>query len=150
MSEAYGVRLRSIDGGPTALVSAGPFTLVADRPAAGGGRGLGFNGGQLLYAAVAACISNDLYREAASQAIHLSRVEVTVDGDFPARGASSTPISVDIELDGDAPEAKLRELLDLVDRIAEIPNSMRSTTPVDIREVRIKGSDSASKIGGAS
>ena len=143
MSEAYEVRLRSIDGGPTALVSAGPFTLVADRPAAAGGRGLGFNGGQLLYAAVAACISNDLFREAATQGIQLSRVELVVDGDFPARGVPSTPISVDVELHGDAPEAKLRELLDLVDRIAEIPNSLRSTTPVDIREARIVGSDSA-------
>jgi len=64
VSDAYRVQLRTVGNGPTALGSAGPFTLVADRPVAGGGGGLGFNGGQLLYLSVAACLSNDLYREA--------------------------------------------------------------------------------------
>jgi putative redox protein len=56
----YRVELRTIGDGPTALGSAGPFTLVADRATAAGGGGLGFNGGQLLYLAIAACLSNDL------------------------------------------------------------------------------------------
>lgn len=133
MSEAYRVELRTVDGGPTALVSGGPFTLVADRPTSGGGGGLGFNGGQLLYASIAACVSNDLYREAATLGISLTRVAVAVDGDFPARGAASTPISVDVEVEGEATEERLAELLALVDEIAEIPNSIRGTTPVEIR-----------------
>ena len=139
MSEAFRVDLRSVDGGPTAVISSGSFSVLADRPASGGGRGLGFNGGQLLYAAIAACFSNDLYREAATVGVTLRRVAVTVDGDFPKRGEPSMPISVDIELDGDAPEAVLGELVQLVDRIAEIPNSIRGTTPVTLRTVRIIG-----------
>lgn len=133
MSDAYRVELRTLDGGPTAVMSAGPFTVLVDRPLAGGGRGLGFNGGQLMYASIAACVSNDLYREAATLGITLRRVALTVDGDFPARGRGSTPVTVDVDLEGDAPVERLRELIALVDEIAEIPNSMRGTTPVEIR-----------------
>lgn len=139
MSDAYRVELRTVDGGPTALGTAGPFTLVADRPAGAGGRGQGFNGGQLLYLAIAACYSNDLYREAAARGVDVRRVAVTVDGDFPGRGAVSTPIVVDVELEGDAPESELRELLDIVDAIAEIPNSLRGATPVELRSRTVRG-----------
>lgn len=143
MTDAYRIELRSLDGGPTAVASSGPFSVVADRPVAGGGRGLGFNGGQLLYAAIAACFSNDLYREAATLGIQLTKVALTVDGDFPARGMPSTPITVALEVEGDAPESELGALVDLVDRIAEIPNSIRSTTPVTIASRRLVGTDSA-------
>ena len=43
---------RSCSGRFTAIGSAGPFTLVVDRPEVAGG-GLGFSGGRLLYLAVA-------------------------------------------------------------------------------------------------
>jgi putative redox protein len=133
MSEAYRIELRSVDGGPTAVLSSGPYSVLADRPVAAGGRGLGFNGGQLMYASIAACVSNDLYREAATLGIRLSRVAITVDGEFPARGKPSTPITVDVELEGDVSEDRLSELLAVVDSVAEIPNSIRPTTPITIR-----------------
>ncbi len=141
MSDAYRVHLRTIDGGPTALVSAGSLSTITDRPATAGGRGLGFNGGQLLYAAIAGCYSNDLYREAATLGIRLARVSVSVDGDFPRRGEPSTRVSVDLEVEGDSSEGALRELVELVDRIAEIPNSIRGTTPVELRNVRLTGAE---------
>src|SRR4051794_37589965 len=130
MSDAYRVVTRSVEGGPTALGSAGPFTLVVDRPGGGGGGGLGFNGGQLLYLAIAACISNDLYREAAARQITLRRVVVTVDGDFPRAGAPSTDIEYDVELDGDASSEALDALMRHVDEIAEIPASIRQGTAI--------------------
>ena len=133
MSDAYRVNLRTVDGGPTAVGSGGPFTLVVDRPAAAGGGGLGFNGGQLLYLSIAACISNDLYREAATEGIELTRIEVTVDGDFPARGAVSSPIAVDVEVAGRASRDRLEGLVEAVDRIAEIPASLRRGTSVELR-----------------
>lgn len=141
MSEAYRVRMTTVGEGPTSLGSAGPFTLVADRPARAGGGGLGFNGGQLLYLAVAACYSNDLYREAASRGITLRRVELDVDGDFPGRGSTSTPIEVRLTVEADAPEAEIAALVDEVDRIAEIPGSIRGTTTVTIVERRLLGVD---------
>ena len=138
MSDAYRVITRSVDGGPTAVGSHGAFTVVIDRPVAAGGRGLGMNGGHLLYLSVAACISNDLYRDAAARGIVLTRVVVTVDGDFDGgRGSVSTPIDVDVELEGEATEAELNALLDEVDAIAEIPNSLRNATAVRLRERRI-------------
>jgi len=139
VSDAFRIDLRTVDGGPTAVASAGPFSVLTDRPASAGGRGLGFNGGQLLYAAIAGCYSNDLYREASTLGLALRRVAITVDGDFPKRGEPSTPISVDVELDGDADEQALRELVALVDTIAEIPNTIRGATPVQLRNVRIVG-----------
>ncbi len=139
MSDAYRIELRTVDGGPTAVAASGPFSVITDRPAAAGGRGLGFNGGQLLYAAIAGCYSNDLYREAATLGITLRRVAITVDGDFPKRGEPSTPIRVDLEVEGDSSEGRLRELVELVDRIAEIPNSIRGTTPVTLAQVLGRG-----------
>ena len=139
MSDTYRVELRTVDGGPTALGAAGPHTVVVDRPAHAGGDGRGFNGGQLLYLAIAGCYSNDLYREAAAKGIRLTRVAITVDGDFPGRGAASTPIEVDVEVAGEAPAEALGALLEEVDEIAEIPRSLRGTTPVQLRERRISG-----------
>jgi organic hydroperoxide reductase OsmC/OhrA len=133
VSEAYRVEMRTVDGGPTAIGSAGPFTLVADRPVSAGGRGLGFNGGQLLYLSIAACVSNDLYREAATMGVDLRRVAVEVDGDFPGRGMPSTPISVVVDIESDASGETIDDLVAEVDRVAEIPNSLRGTIPVVIR-----------------
>ena len=132
MSEAYRVRLRTVGDGPTALGEAGPFTLVTDRPTAAGGRGLGFNGGQLLYLSIAACWSNDLYREAATMGIELDGVEITVDGDFPARGSGSTPISVEVVVRSSAPEARVRALIAEVERVAEIPRAIRDATAITV------------------
>jgi putative redox protein len=134
MSDTYRVSMVTIDGGPTALGSTtNGLTLVADRPASAGGRGLGFSGGQLLYLSIAACVSNDVYREAATMGVPVRRVSVEVDGDFPARGSASTAIDVTVEIDADAPDAAVDELLAEVDRVAEIPNSLRGTVSVVIR-----------------
>ena len=137
MSDAYAVEMITVDDGPTALGRAGSFTLVADRPVAGGGRGLGFNGGQLLNLAIAACISNDLYREAAKRGIALTRVRVTVDADYQGDPAVSTPIAYDLEVDGEASAEALAELVAHVDAVAEIPNSLRNGTAVRLRDTSI-------------
>jgi putative redox protein len=111
-----------------------------DCPAGGGGRGIGFNGGQLLYLAVAGCVSNDLFREAAIDGIDLQQVRVTVSGDFSGDPPVSTDISYDVELSGNASEQELRDLADKVDRIAEIPNSLRDGTRVTMHEARVASS----------
>ena len=133
MSDTYRVRLRTVGDGPTALGEGGAFTLVTDRPATAGGGGLGFNGGQLLYLAIGACWSNDLYREAATMGIDLDGVEITVDGDFPARGSGSTPITVGVVVRSSAPEERVRELIAEVERVAEIPRAIREATPIEVR-----------------
>lgn len=126
------VETRSVGAAVTALGSAGPFTLTIDRPIEGGGGGLGFSGGQLLHLAVAGCISNDLFREAARLGITLSRVQVVVDGDFDGDPAVSSGIRYRVDVDGDRPRVELDDLVGLVDRIAEIPNSLRRGTAVTL------------------
>jgi putative redox protein len=101
----------------------------------GGGRGVGFNGGQLLYLAIAGCISNDLFREALAAGIRLEDVRVVVRGDFSGEPAVSTPIEYDVELSGDASAQQLRELAARVDETAEIPNSLRRGTAVALAAV---------------
>lgn len=43
----------TVDGRTTALGSAGPFTVVVDRPPEAGGGGQGFDGGQLFSPGIA-------------------------------------------------------------------------------------------------
>jgi uncharacterized OsmC-like protein len=130
----FSVETRTVAGQVTALGSAGSFTLVVDRPADAGGGGKGFNGGQLLYLAVAGCVSNDLFREAPGFGVELASVRVTVEGDFSGDPAVSDLIAYDVELSGSGDlEALVRE----VDRIAEIPNSLRQGTQVSLREIVI-------------
>jgi putative redox protein len=139
----YEVETISVDGRTTALGSAGAFTLVVDRPVDAGGGGLGFNGGQLLNLAVAACISNDLFREAARDGIGLRRVRVSARSDYGGNPAVSGPIDYDVEVDGDALTERLAELIRAVDRIAEIPNSIRNATEVRLVNARVNGSSEA-------
>lgn len=131
----FEVETRTVAGRPAAVGRAGPYTLVVDRPLDGGGDGIGFNGGQLLYLAIAGCVSNDLYREAGGMGISLERVRVTVRGDFAGDPAVSGPVEYDVEVEGDAPPERLRELVEHVDRVAEIPNSLRGGTAVRLGRV---------------
>ena len=133
----FEVEVRNVAGEPAAVGNAGPHTLVVDRPADGGGRGLGFNGGELLYLAIAGCVSNDLFREARAVGLRIDRVRVTVRGDFTGDPAVSTAVEYDVELEGDAPMEQLQELVARVDEIAEIPNSLRRGTPVRLGRAQV-------------
>ncbi|MEU5696680.1 OsmC family protein [Actinosynnema sp. NPDC020468] len=131
---AFEVGTRTLQGESTAIGHAGPFTLTVDRSVRAGGGGLGFGGGQLLYLAVAACVSNDLFREAEKEDIVLHRVEVTVSGEF---GAVSGPVGYAVDVEGDASDDRLRALVSHVDALAEVPNSLRAGTEVRLTAVTI-------------
>jgi uncharacterized OsmC-like protein len=133
----FEVEVRNVAGEPAAIGSAGAHTLVVDRPADGGGRGIGFNGGELLYLAVAGCVSNDLFREARADGIALDRVRVVVHGDFGGDPPVSGEITYDIEVSGAAAPEQLEALVAKVDGIAEIPNSLRGGPDVKLGTVRV-------------
>ncbi len=137
------VETRTVAGRVTAVGSAGPYTLVVDRPQQAGGGGLGFNGGQLLYLAIAGCVSNDLFREARSRGIELTSVRVVVQGDFAGDPQVSTPVDYVVELIGEASADILSALVHDIDAIAEIPNSLRAGTPVRLGEVTVSGRPTA-------
>ena len=134
------VETRNVDGRVTSLGTAEQFTLVVDRPTEGGGGGLGFNGGQLLYLSVAGCISNDLFREDRTAGIELESVRVKVGGNFVGDPPVSDEILYEVELKGEAPEERLQALVDQVDDIAEIPNSLRQGTRVRLAKANVTGS----------
>jgi len=137
----FEVRTDSLSGTATVLGWARGHTVVIDRPADGGGQDLGFNGGELLHLAVAGCVSNDLFREARTLGLRLTRVAITARGEFTGSPQTSGGISYSVEVWGDAPVAALRELVARVDAIAEIPNSLRRGTDVRISDARVHGAD---------
>jgi putative redox protein len=63
-------------------------------------------------------------------------VKVVVRGDFDGNPPVSDEITYEVEIDGDAPADRLQELVEHVDRIAEIPNSLRFGTSVRLGSVR--------------
>lgn len=65
-----------------------------------------------------------------AEGIELRSVRVKVGGAFVGEPAVSDEISYEVEVASDAPEERLRELIDRVDEVAEIPNSLRQGTDV--------------------
>jgi hypothetical protein len=88
-----------------------------------------FTGAHLLHVAVAGCVLNDLYREAEQLAIVLDGARVTASGGFD-KGWNSTGIGYDVQLDSSAEPVLLETLLARVDKVAEIPRTLRVGTSV--------------------
>jgi hypothetical protein len=80
-----------------------------------------FTGGHLLHLAAAGCVLNDLYREAAALGIELKGARVIAEGGFDTATWRSTGIAYSVEVSSDAPPGQLAHLLEVVDRVAEIP-----------------------------
>ncbi len=87
------------------------------------------NGAQALHFAVALCVLNDTWREAARLGVSLSGVAITADGGFDEEW-HSTGITYAVELDADAPPADVAALLAAVEAVAEIPRALRAGAAV--------------------
>ena len=90
-----------------------------------------FTGAHLLHLSIAACILNDLYREALGSGVQLDGVRVTAWGGFDSATWQSTGISYSVEVDSAAIDGAVAGLVQLVDEIAEIPRAVRSTAEVN-------------------
>lgn len=99
------------------------------------GFGSSVNGGELLFLALATCYCNDIYREAAKRGIVVERVEVTVEGDFEAEGAGATNVSYHATVAAQASEEEIRSLMRDTDQVAEIQNTLRAATPVQLGQI---------------
>ena len=101
------VQLRSLPGTEAAVGWAGGHTIVADRPEGkAGGRGLGFNGAQLLALALGGCFCNDLRYVA--EALGVTVGEIAVDVQLELAGeplaATAARMTVDCKMaDGSDP-----------------------------------------------
>lgn len=91
------------------------------------------NGAQALHLAVALCVLNDMWREAAARDIAVRGVVVDADGGFD-EAWRSTGIRYDVSVDTDAAPPVIEQLLAAVDEIAEIPRALRAGATVSRRK----------------
>ena len=89
-----------------------------------------FTGAHLLHVAIAGCVLNDLYREAAAERIELHGARVRAGGGVDAGTWASTGITYSVEVSSDASADRLAQLLATVDEVAEIPRAVRTGATV--------------------
>ena len=90
------------------------------------GRGSSVNGGELLFAALATCFCNDVYREAAKRGIVIQDVRVEVTGTFGNPGEPARDISYRVEVSASASQAAIDDLVRTTDSVTEIQNTLRA------------------------
>lgn len=90
------------------------------------GRGSSINGGELLFAALATCFCNDLHREASKRNISVHDVKVDVSGTFGGPGDPARDVVYRVQVQADASQATIDELIRATDSLTEIQNTLRS------------------------
>lgn len=133
------IHIKTLHDSSAAAGWAGPRSLVIDRTPRAGGMGIGFSGEELFMMSIGASICNDLYREAAAREIDITQVEIVVNGDWSGEPAQAHNIRYDIKIKTAAARETVEELLKHVDKIAEIPQSLRTGTQVRMNTVEIVG-----------
>ena len=140
MSDGYGVQIRSVPA-DRAEADAVPLSQVVLEHHRTEGIWIDaqpLTGGHLLHLAVAGCVFNDLYYAAADRGIRLTDVRVSATGGFEGEEpTTSTGITYQVYVSGDASEEQLRALISEVDRIASIPDVLRRPTAVSLSDVKI-------------
>ncbi|MGO4572292.1 OsmC family protein [Microvirga sp. 2TAF3] len=127
------VELRNVEGTQAAMGWAGGHTIVVDRPEGkAGGRGLGFNGAQLLALAIGGCFCNDLRYVADKMGVGLGKIAVSVsvelEGDPLLTTAATMSVSCET-LDGSDPQ----RIIDKAKMSCMVSNSLRAGIPVTIQ-----------------
>jgi putative redox protein len=130
------VEIRTVVGSSLAVGSSGPRTVTIDRAKEAGGLGLGFNGGELLLLAIGGCYSNDVYREAAKRGLRVQNVEVKVTADWAGEPVRAQNVCFSVSVEADATAQEILELIRHTDSVAEIPNSLRLGTAVQLAETK--------------
>ena len=101
-------------------------------PSKTGGKGASVNGGELLFAALATCLCNDIYREAAKRQMEVTSVEVIVSGEFGGEGEPGFNIQYEANVKANDTEERIHDLVAYVDKVAEVHNTLRMGTPVTL------------------
>ena len=131
------VQLRNIPDTQAAVGWAGGHTVIVDRPEGkAGGKGLGFNGGQLLGIAIGGCLCNDLRYVAAERGIRITTIAVDVSVTFEGDPLICSAASVDVSLTADAPDAEIATLIERAREISAVSNSIQRGVPVMIAQRR--------------
>lgn len=89
-----------------------------------------FTGAHLFHLAAAGCVLNDVHRESIRLGIVVNGVRVRARGGFDTSTWASTGVTYDVQVDSDADESEIAELIAVVDDVAEIPRALRTGTSV--------------------
>ena len=108
-------------------------------PAKENGYGSSINGGELLFLALASCFTNDIYREAKTFGINVSKVNVIVSGEFKSEpGSIAENIRYDVYVEAMATDVKIEKLIRHTDTVAEIQNTLRTGLEVKLNKISTK------------
>jgi uncharacterized OsmC-like protein len=127
-------------------VDTGRALAVAGLHPATGGSGLELCSGDMLLEALVACAGVTMKAVATALDILLKSASVSAEGDLDFRGtlgvAKEAPVGfaqirLHFELDTDAPQDKLDQLLKLTERYCVVYQTIRNGPPVDIRLSRV-------------
>jgi uncharacterized OsmC-like protein len=117
------------------------FLLDAGEPAILCGTDTGPNPAEYLLHALAACLTTSLVYVAAARKVPLTRVESRLEGDMDVRGAlgldDEVPnrfgdIRVTFTVEGDAPEEKLREVVERATARSAVFDTVTRGVPVHV------------------
>lgn len=131
------VRLRNISGTEAAVGWAGPHTIVVDRPdGKAGGKGLGFNGGELLGLAIGGCFANDLQYVAHEMGIVLASIEIDVSVSLEGDPLLATHATMQVLVTADEKHVDLSLLVKRAEEGSTVSNSIRHGISVDVTQAR--------------
>jgi uncharacterized OsmC-like protein len=134
------------DGGIACKVETGRALAIAGLHPATGGSGLELCSGDMLLEALVACAGVTLKAVATALDIPLKSGKVSAEGDLDFRGtlgvAKDAPVGfaqirLRFDLDTDAPQEKLDQLLKLTERYCVVYQTIRNGPPVDLQLRRI-------------
>ncbi len=102
-------------------------------PSKSTGQGSSINGGELLFLSLATCFCNDVYREAMRRQLKIESIEVNVSGDFGGEGEPASNITYQVDIRSSHPKSEIADLINHVDKVAEIHNTLRKGVSVELR-----------------
>ncbi|QMU30385.1 OsmC family protein [Adhaeribacter radiodurans] len=99
------------------------------------GYGSSVNGGELLFLSLATCFCNDIYREATRRKMDIESVTVTISGEFGLEGEPASNITYQAQvLSIHHSSQEIAELIQQVDQVAEVHNTLRKGVSVTLKQ----------------
>jgi uncharacterized OsmC-like protein len=114
------------------VVSTNDIKKLVSIPSKSSGNGSAINGGELLFLSLATYFCNDIYREAERRQITIKSIEVCVSGDFGNEGEPASNISYQADIQSDHSDGEITDLINHVDKVAEIHNTLRQGIKVNL------------------
>jgi uncharacterized OsmC-like protein len=120
---------------------AADFIVDAGEPAILLGSDTGPNPAEYLLHALAACLTTSIVYVAAARGVHLTAVESTLEGEMDVQGALGLSdeyrngfeqIRVSFRVEGEAPEDKLREIVERAQQRSAVFDMVTNGVPVTI------------------